>query len=478
MSEGTMKKIIKVSPSEMEKQREYTELVRTVLTSRFEPSQPLAFVHTYGCQGNVSDGERIKGILETLGYGFTDDVEKADLILYNTCAVREHAEDRIYGNVGAIKRLKKTNPNLIIALCGCMMQQKRVVDKIRKSYPFVNLVFGTHVIHRIPELIYRVLCTGKKVYECPDEAGVIAEDLPIRRDGNIKGWLPIMYGCNNFCSYCIVPYVRGRERSREPEDIIKEAKELIASGCKDITLLGQNVNSYGKNLDRDINFSKLLRQINDLPGDFIIRFMTSHPKDCTKELLDTMASCDKVAKHLHLPFQSGNDRVLKAMNRGYTKEKYLELAKYARQVMPDLSMTSDVIVGFPGETYEEFRDTVSLIEEVRFTSLFTFIFSPRPGTKAADMPDPISREEKGKWFKELTDAQEKIASERTAAMKDKTYTVLCEGYAKDGILNGRTEGNVMIEFPEVEGKELIGKFCKVRVTEPLTWIVRGVLDER
>lgn len=478
LSEGTMKKIIKVSPSEMAKQHEYTELVRTVLTTRFEPSKPLAFVHTYGCQGNVSDGERIKGILESLGYGFTDDVEKADLILYNTCAVREHAEDRIYGNVGAIKRLKKTNPNLIIALCGCMMQQKRVVDKIRKSYPFVDLVFGTHVIHRIPELIYRVLCTGKKVYECPDGAGVIAEDLPIRRDGSVKGWLPIMYGCNNFCSYCIVPYVRGRERSREPEDVIKEAKELIASGCKDITLLGQNVNSYGKNLDRDINFSKLLRQINDLPGDFIIRFMTSHPKDCTKELLDTMASCDKVAKHLHLPFQSGNNRVLKEMNRGYTREKYLELARYARQVMPDLSMTSDVIVGFPGETYEEFRDTVSLIEEVKFTSLFTFIFSPRPGTRAADMPDPISREEKGKWFKELTDAQEKIASERTAAMKDKTYTVLCEGYAKDGILNGRTEGNVMIEFPEADGKDLVGKFCKVKVTEPLTWIVRGVLDER
>lgn len=478
LSEGTMKKIIKVSPSEMAKQHEYTELVRTVLTTRFEPSKPLAFVHTYGCQGNVSDGERIKGILESLGYGFTDDVEKADLILYNTCAVREHAEDRIYGNVGAIKRLKKTNPNLIIALCGCMMQQKRVVDKIRKSYPFVDLVFGTHVIHRIPELIYRVLCTGKKVYECPDGAGVIAEDLPIRRDGSIKGWLPIMYGCNNFCSYCIVPYVRGRERSREPEDVIKEAKELIASGCKDITLLGQNVNSYGKNLDRDINFSELLRQINDLPGDFIIRFMTSHPKDCTKELLDTMASCDKVAKHMHLPFQSGNNRVLKEMNRGYTREKYLELARYARQVMPDLSMTSDVIVGFPGETYEEFRDTVSLIEEVKFTSLFTFIFSPRPGTRAADMPDPISREEKGKWFKELTDAQEKIASERTAAMKDKTYTVLCEGYAKEGILNGRTEGNVMIEFPEVDGKDLVGKFCKVKVTEPLTWIVRGVLDER
>lgn len=477
LSEGTTKKIIKVSDEEMAKQQEFSDRVRTILTSKFEPSMPLAFVHTYGCQGNVADGERIKGILESLGYGFTDDVEQADLILYNTCAVREHAEDRIYGNVGAIKRLKKSNPNLIIALCGCMMQQERVVEKIRKSYPFVDLVFGTHVIHRIPELIYRVLSTGKRVYECPDSAGVIAENLPVRRDGNIKGWLPIMYGCNNFCSYCIVPYVRGRERSREPEDVIKEAKELIALGCKDITLLGQNVNSYGKNLDRDINFAKLLKEINDIPGEFTIRFMTSHPKDCTKELLDTMASCNKVAKHLHLPFQSGNNRVLKEMNRGYTREKYLELVSYARQVMPDLSMTSDVIVGFPGETYEEFRDTVSLIEEVRFTSLFTFIFSPRPGTKAADMPDPVSREEKGKWFKELTDAQETIASQRTAAMKDKVYTVLCEGYARDGILNGRTQGNVMIEFPEVEGKDVIGKFCKVKVTDPLTWIVRGELEE-
>ena len=220
MSEGTTKKIIKVSDEEMAKQQEFSDRVRTILTSKFEPSMPLAFVHTYGCQGNVSDGERIKGILAALGYGFTDDVEQADLILYNTCAVREHAEDRIYGNVGAIKRLKKSNPNLIIALCGCMMQQERVVEKIRKSYPFVDLVFGTHVIHRIPELIYRVLSTGKRVYECPDSAGVIAENLPIRRDGNIKGWLPIMYGCNNFCSYCIVPYVRGRERSREPEDVI------------------------------------------------------------------------------------------------------------------------------------------------------------------------------------------------------------------------------------------------------------------
>lgn len=465
-----------VSVEELEKQKEYTALAASVLSAQFS-KKPLAFVHTYGCQGNVSDGERIKGMLDAAGYDFTDNVEEADLILYNTCAIREHAEDRIYGNVGAIKKLKKSNPNLKIALCGCMMQQQRVADKIKKSYPFVDLVFGTHAIHRLPELLYKTLSTGKRVYECEDSDGVIAENLPVRRDGNIKGWLPIMYGCNNFCSYCIVPYVRGRERSRRPEDIINEAKELIAIGCKDITLLGQNVNSYGKSLSEEINFSELLRRINALEGDFIIRFMTSHPKDCTKELLDTMAQCDKVAKHLHLPFQSGNNRVLKEMNRGYTREQYLELARYARQVMPGLSMTSDVIVGFPGETYEEFRETLTLIDEVKFTSLYTFIFSSRPGTKAASMPDPVSREEKGVWFKELTDLQEKIAGERTANMKDKIYTVLCEGYAKEGVLNGRTQGNIMIEFPEVEGKELIGKFCNVRVTDPLTWIVRGELAD-
>ncbi|MBQ7548088.1 MAG: tRNA (N6-isopentenyl adenosine(37)-C2)-methylthiotransferase MiaB [Clostridia bacterium] len=459
----------------MDRQREYAGLVRTILTSVYEPSEPLAFVHTYGCQGNVADGERIKGILASLGYGFTDDVEKASLILYNTCAIREHAEDRIYGNVGAVKRLKRENPNLIIALCGCMMQQPRVAEKIRASYPFVDMVFGTHVIHKIPELFYRRLTTGKRVFEIPDSDGVIAEDLPVRRDGSVKGWLPVMYGCNNFCSYCIVPYVRGRERSREPEDILREARELVAGGYKDITLLGQNVNSYGKNLDRDVDFAKLLRAVNDIDGDFIIRFMTSHPKDCTPELLDAMADCRKVARHLHLPFQSGSDRVLKAMNRGYTAEKYLSLIDYARSVMPELSITSDVIVGFPGETYEEFKDTLSLIERVRFTSLYTFIFSPRPGTAAAKMEDPVSREEKGRWFKELTDLQERIAGERTAAMKGREYRVLCEGYAREGVLNGRTSGNVMIEFPEPAGRDITGGFCTVRVTEPLTWIVRGEL---
>ncbi len=475
MSELTSKKDFFVPPEEMEKQQEFSALAKEIISAKFGNNSPKAFVHTYGCQGNVSDGERIQGILESLGYTFTQDVNQADLVLYNTCAIREHAEDRIYGNVGALKNVKKNNPDLIIALCGCMMQQDHVVQRIKKSYPFVNLVFGTHVIHKIPELLYSCLRQGKRVFCSPESDGVIAENLPVHRDGNIKGWLPIMYGCNNFCSYCVVPYVRGRERSRKPEDIINEAKQLISNGCKDITLLGQNVNSYGKTLDCDINFAGLLKMINDLPGDFIIRFMTSHPKDCTKELLDTMAQCNKVARHFHLPFQSGNNRVLKEMNRGYTAEKYKKLVDYAKSVMPDISFTSDIIVGFPGETYEEFKDTLSLIEYVKFTSLYTFIFSPREGTKAFTMPDPVSREEKGKWFKELCDLQESIAGKRTAQMKGKIFRVLCEGYAKEGVLNGRTAGNVMIEFPDTVNGKIIGDFCDVLVTQPLTWIVRGEL---
>ncbi len=469
------KKTYFISDEEMQIQRAYAEKVRTVLASRYGDNKPLAYIHTYGCQGNVSDSERIRGILETLGYGFCDNVDDAKLVLYNTCAIREHAEDRVFGNVGALKAYKRDNPDAIIALCGCMMQQERVSQRIEKSFPYVNLVFGTHVIHKIPELIYKVLCTKKRVFMTPESDGTIAEDLPVSRDENIRAWLPIMYGCDNFCSYCIVPYVRGRERSRRSEDIINEAKDIIAKGYKDITLLGQNVNSYGKNLDEDIDFSDLIRKINALEGEFTIRFMTSHPKDCTHKLIDTMAECEKVAKHIHLPFQSGNNRVLKEMNRRYTAEQYMELIEYARKVMPDVSFTSDVIVGFPGETYEEFKDTLRLIDKVGFTSLFTFIFSPRFGTKAYSMPDPVSREEKGKWFKELLDLQEKKAGERTAKMKGETYRVLVEGKGNQGenYLQGRTSGNVIIEFPGNEN--LIGKFVDVLVTEPLTWIVKGEL---
>ena len=460
-----------VPQKELDRQKEYNEMVKTVLSSRFQTS-PKAFVHTYGCQGNVADGERLKGMLIQMGYELTDTVEGADLILYNTCAIREHAEDRVFGNVGALKQYKKNNPDLIIALCGCMTQQKSVAETLKNSYPFVNLVFGTHVSHKLPEFIYKCLCTGKRVIDVTDSEGNIVEGMPVSRDGTFKAWIPIMYGCNNFCSYCIVPYVRGRERSREFDAVLSEVRDVVSQGYKEITLLGQNVNSYNKDLPEDMRFPALLRAINEIEGDFIIRFMTSHPRDCTYELLDAMAECDKVAKHLHLPFQSGNDRVLKEMNRHYDRNRYLELIDYAYSKMPELSITSDVIVGFPGETYDEFRDTLSLIERVKYTSLFTFIFSPRPGTKAYDMPDPVSRQEKGVWFKELTDLQEKIAGERTASMKGTVYRVLVESEAKgEGMLSGRTQGNVIIEFPG--DTNLIGTFVNVKVTNPRTWIVYG-----
>ena len=311
---------------------------------------PKAFIHTYGCQGNVADSERIKGMLSKMGYTMTEEKEDADLILYNTCAIREHAEDRVFGNVGAIKKLKQSNPNLIIALCGCMMQQEHIRNKIYNSYPFVDIVFGTHNQYTVPEIFKAYLLKGKRFFADMTETNEIVEGMPALRDNSAKAWLPIMYGCDNFCSYCVVPYVRGRERSRNSADIIAEFKQIIAEGYKDITLLGQNVNSYGKGLDEDINFSKLLRQINDLDGEFTIRFMTSHPKDCTKELIDTIAECEKLSKHIHLPVQSGNNRILKEMNRHYDREKYLELISYAKEKIEGLSLTSDIIVGFPGET--------------------------------------------------------------------------------------------------------------------------------
>ena len=471
MSQPTENRNIVVPENEIEKQREFASLVAEIIVSKF-PDGAKAFVHTYGCQGNVADGERIEGMLISMGYHLTDDVNEADLILFNTCAIREHAEDRLYGNVGALKVIKKSKPELKILLCGCMMQQKHAAEKIKKSYPFVDIVFGTHVLHKLPEMLYRNFSSGKRVFEISDEDGVIAENLPVHRDSSFKAWLPIMYGCNNFCSYCVVPYVRGRERSRAPQDVIAEASCLVEQGYKDITLLGQNVNSYGKGTD--YNFARLLREINDIEGDFLIRFMTSHPKDCTFELLDTMAQCSKVAKHLHLPFQSGNNRVLKEMNRGYTREKYLELLEYAYKVMPDLSVTADVIVGFPGETYEEFLDTVSLVEKAGFTSMYTFIFSSRPGTKASQMPDPVSREEKGRWFSELLKVQETTADKRTSSMVGKTYRVLCEDINKNGLIEGRTQGNVIIEFPG--SSDLIGSFANVKVTESLIWILKGELQ--
>lgn len=468
--------IKKVSDEELEVQKQFAHKVNELTSKRYS-SKPLACVVTYGCQQNVADSEHIKGMLETMGYGFTEERTEAKLIIFNTCAVREHAEDRVFGNVGALKKYKLANPDVVIALCGCMMQQQHIAEKIKKSFPFVDLVFGTHVVYKVPELIYSALTKNRRVFELPDVDGVIAEGIPVKRDNDKKAWFPIMYGCNNFCSYCIVPYVRGRERSREVKDVVAEFKSLVDEGYKEITLLGQNVNSYGKDLEPKVSFSELLRMLNELDGDFRIRFMTSHPKDCTKELIETMAECDKVATHLHLPFQSGNDRVLKAMNRSYTREKYLSLINYAKELMGDeLSITSDIIVGFPGETYEEFCDTMSLVEEIKATSLFTFIYSARKGTPAAEMDDPVPYEEKSKWMRELLALQERISGEQMALHKGKVFKCFVYGKGKQGdnYLAARTDGNLIIEFVGDEG--LIGTFQKIKVTEPLTYVMLGELE--
>lgn len=470
--------IKKISKEELAEQNKYSQMVNELISKRYS-GKPLACVVTYGCQQNIADSEHIKGMLEAMGYGFTEDRLEAKLIIFNTCAVREHAEDRVFGNVGALKSYKLDNPDVVIALCGCMMQQQHIADKIKQSFPFVDLVFGTHVVYKVPQLIYTALTRKKRVFELPDVDGVIAEGIPVKRDNDKKAWLPIMYGCNNFCSYCIVPYVRGRERSREVNDVIAEFKQLVDEGYREITLLGQNVNSYGKDLEPRVSFSQLLRILNDLEGDFRIRFMTSHPKDCTKELIETMAQCDKVATHLHLPFQSGNNRVLKAMNRSYTREKYLSLINYAKELMGDeLSITSDIIVGFPGETYEEFCDTLSLVEEIKATSLFTFIYSPRVGTPAAEMDDPVPYEEKSKWMRELLALQERISGEQMALHKGKTFKCFVYGKGKQGdnYLAARTDGNLIIEF--VGDERLIGSFQKIKVTEPLTYVMLGELERK
>ncbi|MBQ8683311.1 MAG: tRNA (N6-isopentenyl adenosine(37)-C2)-methylthiotransferase MiaB [Clostridia bacterium] len=463
-----------ITAEELKKQRPYSEKVRRHYIQQKPDSPPLACVRTYGCQQNVADSERIKGMLAEMGFGFTDIAEEADLILFNTCAVREHASDRVFGNVGALKTIKRRRPEVLIAVCGCMVQQPHVAEKFWKSYPFVGLVFGTHVIHQFPQLLYRALTGGKRVSETPQEDGVIAEGIPVKRDGTFKAWLPIMYGCNNFCTYCVVPHVRGRERSRDPEIILNEARQLVAAGYKEITLLGQNVNSYGKGESHGVDFAGLLRLVNAIPGDFTIRFMTSHPKDATPALFDTIAACEKVSHHFHLPFQSGNDRVLQAMNRRYTREQYLELIRYARQVIPDISFTSDVIVGFPGETREEFEDTLSLVKEVGFTSLFTFIFSPRRGTPAAEMEDPIPLETKTAWLQELNALQEEMSAKRLAVLVGTKQRALLET-AADGYLEARLADNSIVRV--VADPALVGRYATIHVDDARSWVMHGTLCE-
>jgi tRNA-2-methylthio-N6-dimethylallyladenosine synthase len=468
-----MERTTLISPADIETQLEHCRAVAALWAQL--PDRPLAFVDTYGCQQNEADSERLRGYLEQMGFGFTASEEEARIIVINTCAIREHAEQRVFGNVGALVHVKRRHPDTLICLCGCMAQQPHVAKKIRESYRHVDLVFGPHALWRFPEMVHTLLTQRGRTFSVDDEAGSIAEGIPVVRQDNIKAWVSIMYGCNNFCSYCIVPYVRGRERSRRPEDILAEVRQLAEEGYKDITLLGQNVNSYGKDLAEPLDFADLLERVNTIPGDFLIRFMTSHPKDATQKLFETMAKCEKVAPVLHLPFQAGNDRILKVMNRRHTRAEYLEKIRALRALIPDITLTSDIIVGFPGETTEEFEDTLRVLEEVRFDALFTFIFSPRPGTPAAEMDDPMPREEKLANFNRLTALQDAISEEKHAAYIGKTARCLLDGLSDDQRydLTARTPGNRLVRV--VGDPAALGQFQDVKITGANKWSLFGEL---
>lgn len=424
---------------------------------------PLAFVHSYGCQQNVSDGERLKGVLLDIGFGLCSRPEEADLILFNTCAVREHAEQRVFGNVGALKSLKAQKPGLIIGLCGCMVQQPQIIEKLRASYPFVDLAFGVNAIDQLPGLLLEKWRSGGRLLKQPELRENIVEEIPVHRESGFRGWLPVMYGCDNFCTYCIVPYVRGRERSRSPQDILAEFRGLVASGCKEITLLGQNVNSYGKGLAEPMDFAALLQLLCAEPGDYRLRFMTSHPKDASRRLIDVIAAEPRICRHLHLPVQSGSNRILARMNRRYTVEQYLALIEYARQKIPGVTFSSDIIVGFPGESEEDFAATLELIKKVGYAQLFTFIYSRRSGTRAAEMEDPVPRSEKTERMSRLLKLQDEIACGIAASHVGQTCEVLVEGFGRQpGSLCGRLDDNLVAEF--LAGEEWIGQYARVSVT--------------
>ena len=465
------RKNVVLSDADMARQREFTEKIKDLHIQRGKAVH--ALVDTFGCQQNVADSQHIMGMLEAMGCDFVTEPAEADIIVLNTCAIRDHAEKRVYGNLGALTHTKKANPEQIICLCGCMAQRPEVAEKVRQSYRHVDLVFGPQALWKFPELLYQVYTRRGRVFSVENEHGSIAEGMPVVREGRTRAWVSIMYGCNNFCSYCIVPYVRGRERSRDPEQIIAEVRQLAAEGYKEITLLGQNVNSYGKDLGTGYDFADLLAALDEIPGDYLIRFMSSQPKDASFKLFDTMARCSHVAKQLHLPVQSGCDRVLRAMNRPYDKARYLELITYARKVMPELVLTSDVIIGFPGETEAEAMETVALVEQVRFDALFTFIFSPRPGTPAAKMDDPVPRAEKQVWFDRLCDAQNKISEEIHAQYVGRTLRCLIDGQSDDSRwpLTARTAGGRLVHL--VGDASAIGNYHDVKITDSNTWALFG-----
>ena len=466
----------RISEEEIQRQLRFCAEIKRLQEDR-SGGPPLACVQTFGCQQNVADSQRIMGMLGEMGYGLTDEPRAAAVIVINTCAIRENAEKKVFGVVGQLVHVKEQSPDAVICLCGCMAQQEAVAKRIKTSYRHVDLVFGPQALWKFPELLHEVLTRQSRVFSIQQERGSIAEGLPVVRESGVKAWVSIMYGCNNFCSYCIVPYVRGRERSRKPEDILREVRQLAEDGVKDITLLGQNVNSYGKDLDQPLDFAGLLAELDKIPGDFLLRFMTSHPKDAGEKLFDAMARLPHVAHQLHLPVQSGSSRVLKAMNRGYTREQYLEKVRRAREAMPDLVLTSDIIIGFPGETEAEAMETIDLVREVGYDALFTFIYSPRPGTPAAALPDPASRAEKQAWFDALLEVQNRISGERHRAYVGRTLRVLVDGESgdKDWPLSSRTRGGRLVHLRG--GPSLVGRFVDAKILNSNTWALFGETEE-
>ncbi len=465
-----------LNPEELKNQQLFARQVKDLVT--FGGKSPKAMVITYGCQQNENDSERIRGMLKEMGYGFTEEKEEADLILYNTCAVREGAEQRVFGNIGALVHEKRRRPELLIGLCGCMAQEEHMEKIIKRKYKHVSMVFGTHSLYKFPEILLEAIREEKTVFSVEQSEGFIVEDIPIYREGDPKAWVSVMYGCNNFCTYCIVPYVRGRERSRQPEKVMEEIHSLVESGVTEITLLGQNVNAYGKDLEEPMDFADLLTMVNAVPGLRRIRFMTSHPKDMSQKLIDTMAECDKVVPQLHLPFQAGSDQILSAMNRRYTKEQYLDLVKRVREKNPDIALTTDIIVGFPNETKEDFEETIRVLEAVRFDSVFSFIYSKREGTPAAVMEDAISDAEKHENFDRLLEVQNRISREINDACLGREYELLVEGESKTDsqMLTGRTPGGKIVNFPKVDTVKT-GDYVTVTITKTNTWSLFGELKQ-
>jgi len=465
----------KISPAQMTEQADYIQKIYAY--HQKNGRSPLAFVETYGCQQNVSDSEKIKGMLTEMGYGFCDKTDEADLVIYNTCAVRENAELRVFGNIGALKHQKRRKPDMKIALCGCMMQQEHIVTTIRKKYPHVDLVLGTHALYRFPERLYAVL-EDERIFDAKSEDGAIFEGISYYRAPKPLASIPIMYGCNNFCTYCIVPYVRGRERSRNVEDILREVRQVAEDGYREVMLLGQNVNSYGNDLEDGIDFATLLKQVCRIEGIERVRFMTSHPKDLSDALIQTMQEEKKICKQLHLPVQSGSSRVLAAMNRKYTREQYLELVKKVKAAMPDIVLTTDIIVGFPGETDAEFEETLSILKEVEYDTIFSFIYSKRVGTPAASMPDVMDEEQKHRNFDRMLKVQNEISKRKNDAYLHTTQIVLVEGESKTNsdTLTGRTEGGKVVNF--IGDKSLIGEFVTVTITKTQTWSLYGELERK